>query len=331
VSPAAQSSPSAKNYRRYVLAAVFGILVLYFGGEWFWDTVVEGPIEAKKQERDKLREAKEKREEQWEGFQEDAARLAQWREQSLPSDTDLARSLYRHWLLEAVQAVKLGDMSVNPGEPVNRQGRYYAIPYSVRGRGSLQQLTDFLFIFYRTDLLHQIRTLSMTPLGSAGQFDLSITIETLVVPGAGPKLPEGLDEQQRYEAIAEEFRRRAARPSRRLASVTLGEYTPPTLADYEAIAGRNLFGVGDDPNEADYAYLSSITAINGELQAWFVVRTKDEPPRRLGKGDELEIGNFCGTIAEIEGSDVILESEGERWLLTLGEKLTDAFALPPEF
>jgi len=331
VSKALAKSPTANRYRQIALGAVFGLLVLYFGGEWVWNTVLEGPIDTKRRAYQKLLEAKKKKEKEWEGLKEDARKLAEWRKQSLPSDTEVARSLYQAWLLQVVvDYVKLDSPSVNPGEPVSRQGRFYAIPFSVRGRGTLDQLTQFLFAFYRTDLLHQVRSLHLTPLGNSEQLDLTISIETLVLPGAGPELDKDLAEEERQETIIADFQQRASRVSQRLASLTLTGYTPPTLADYQPIAQRNLFGVGSDPDPTDYAYLTFINMVNGEPEVWFTLRATDET-LKLRKGDRLRIGNFTGTIAEIEGSDVILESEGERWLLTLGEKLTDAFALPPEF
>ncbi|HUT95793.1 MAG TPA: hypothetical protein VMY37_40450 [Thermoguttaceae bacterium] len=331
MSKAAATNPTANKYRRYALAAIFGLLVLYFGGEWVWRTVLEGPIEKKRQAYDKLLEAKKKKEKEWEGFKEGARKLAEWRKQSLPSDTEVARSLYQAWLLQlVVEYVKLDSPSVSPGEPLSRQGRFYAIPFSVRGRGTLDQLTKFLFAFYRTDLLHQIRSLNVTPLGNSEQLDLAISIETLVLPGAGPELDKDLGEEERQETIIADFQQRASHVSQRLASLTLAKYTPPTMDDYQPIARRNLFGVGSDPDPTDYAYLTFISSVNGEPEVWFTLRATDET-LKLREGDSLRIGNFTGTIAEIEGSDVILESEGERWLLTLGEKLTDAFALPPEF
>lgn len=331
MSKARANSPTANKYRQIALGAVFGLLVLYFGGEWVWQTVLEGPIDGKRQAYQKLLDAEKKKEKEWEGFQEDARKLVQWRKQSLPSDTEVARSLYQAWLLQVVvDYVKLDSPSVSPGEPVSRQGRFYAIPFSVRGRGTLDQLTRLLFAFYRTDLLHQIRSLHVTPLGNSEQLDLALSIETLVLPGAGPELDKDLAEEERQETIIADFQERASRVSRRLASVALAEYTPPTLADYRPIAQRNLFGVGSDPDPTDYAYLTFINTVDGEPEVWFTLRATGETLKRR-QGESLRIGNFTGTIAEIQGSDVILESEGERWLLTLGEKLADAFALPPEF
>ena len=51
---------------------------------------------------------------------------------------------------------------------------------------------------------------------------------------------------------------------------------------------------------------------------------------KLRKGDVLEVGQFKGTLVDIADADVILESDGERWLMTIGENLTRATALPPE-
>lgn len=331
MSKASANNPAVNKYRQVVLGAVFGLLVLYFGGEWVWKTVLEGPIDKKRQAYQKLLDAKKKREKEWEGFQEDARKLVEWRKQSLPSDTEVARSLYQAWLLQlVVDYVKLDSPSVSPGEPMNRQGRFYAIPFSIRGRGTLEQVTQFLFVFYRTDLLHRIRSLHLTPLGNSAQLDLAISIETLVLPGSGPELDDDLPEEERQETIIADFQQRASQVSERLASVTLAGYTPPTLADYQSIAQRNLFGVGSDPEPTDYAYLTFINMVNGEPEVWFTLRASGET-LKLRQGDRLRIGNFTGTIAEIHGSDVILASEGERWLLTLGEKLADAFALPPEF
>ena len=43
------------------------------------------------------------------------------------------------------------------------------------------------------------------------------------------------------------------------------------------------------------------------------------------------LGQFQGQLTEINDDDVILEADGERWLVALGENLGEAFALPPEF
>ena len=68
--------------------------------------------------------------------------------------------------------------------------------------------------------------------------------------------------------------------------------------------------------------------VDKKPQAWFTMRSTDEV-KRLRPGDELAIESFQGTIESIDDHDVIVSSDGERWLLTVGENLTQAVALPP--
>ncbi|MFH1919126.1 MAG: hypothetical protein ABIP48_04445 [Planctomycetota bacterium] len=326
---APQESSASAKYRPYVLAGVLGVSLLYFGGEWVVANLLQGPVENARKTQERLKEEIKKRKDGLERAREDAERLARWKTQSLPSDTEVARSLYQAWLLELVEHVKLGNPSVNSGEPLGRQGLYHTISFSVRGRGTLQQLTEFLYLFYQTDLLHQIRSLNIIPLSDADQLDVSISIEAMVLSEAGPEAKKGATAEQRQAAVFDDFRGRAGGQSERLASMTLASYQPPALADYEPIVIRNLFGVGGSPDPTSHAFLTSINSVNGQPEAWFTLRASGET-KKLREGDSFEIGQVSGTIVEIEGSDVILESDGERWLLTLGDSLVDACALPPE-
>ena len=247
----------------------------------------------------------------------DAKRLERWENQSLPSDTEVARSLYQAWLMELVGDVEFVNPSVSSSEASSRKGLYNAFSFSLRTRGTLDQLKKFLFAFYQTDLLHQIRSLNITPVGKAGQLDLSVTIETLALATGAA------DAGGSPETVFEQFRERTWRISDRLASSRLG--------DYDTIVRRNLFGMGEgETDPSDFAYLTSITLTDGEPEVWFTLRTTDEVVR-LREGDTLEVGPLAFTIFRAQGTDVILEADGERWLLTLGDKLTDAFALPPEY
>jgi hypothetical protein len=319
--PTEGTSTFAK-YRPYVLGAAFAALLLYFGGEWILENVLQGPIENARQRNASLRKQKKDKEEDLERAHQATEFLVRWEKQSLPSDLESARWLYQAWLVELVEDVGLGSPSVNSGQPISRGGLFHTIGFSVRGRGTLEQLTRFLFAFYRTDLLHQVRLLIITPLANTEQLDLTLSIEAAVLPRAGPEGTDGATAEQRQETIFEDFRRRTYRESERLASLT--------LVDYDPITTRNLFGLGGKPDPTDHAYLTAINSVDGEPEAWFTLRATDEV-LKLRQGDGFQIGPVAGTIAEIAGSDVIIESDGERWLLTLGERLVDAYALPPEF
>jgi len=99
---------------------------------------------------------------------------------------------------------------------------------------------------------------------------------------------------------------------------------------YDVIARRNIFRVGGAADVTETTRLTGVTYENGVSVAWFNVQTTGETLKR-GTGEELQVGPFSGTIVEIVDSDLVIESDGQRWLLTIGDKLSEACALPPEY
>ncbi|MBN2477562.1 MAG: hypothetical protein JXB62_23345 [Pirellulales bacterium] len=295
------------QYRKQILAAIFGLMLLFYGGDWLLKTVLRGPLQKRRSQTARLEKTIELREQQLANVRKAKQILAVWQSQSLPGNVEVARSLYRGWLLELVRHVDLAGHSVESGEPLRRKDRYWLLPFTVRGRGSLEQLTKFLFEFYRAPHLHQIGSIGITPSQNGEQLDLSFSIEALALPGA--------DRTDRL----------ASGSSNRLASAS--------LEDYHVILQRNLFAVGGSLDAVEHTYLDGVvSAAGGRPQAWFGLRLSGEQ-RKLHEGEQLTVGGFTATIVEIavEDHDVVLEADGQRWLLSLGENLTEAFALPPEF
>lgn len=290
--------------RERLLAVGFGAVVVLLGGNWAYESYIEEPL-AKRQRRAEQLEEKIAAEEKKQGDSLKALRaLEQWEARSLPADPQIARSLYQAWLLELVGRAELQNPNVDSAEPSNRKGMFTALAFSVRGRASLAQLTRFLHDFYSAGHLHRIQSLSVTPLARDGQLDLSIAIEALVLPGADRK--------------------------DRLSDVAADRLALPTPADYNSIAQRDIFGTGGAFDAAAHAYLTAVLEVDGRSEAWFSLRSTDEM-LKLAAGDKIEVGQFRGAVAEVYGSDVVIESDGERWLLTVGESLAEASSLPPEF
>jgi hypothetical protein len=309
------------RYRQHILAGILLAMAAYFGGEWLLERLIQGPLNDARDRRERLLQDIEKRESGLARIRAAGKLLAKWEDQSLPADTEVARSLYQAWLVELVDDVGLTSPSVTSSEPVARAGLYHTLTFSVRGRGTVEQLTKFLFAFYQTDLLHQLRSLTITPLQRAEELDLSFSIETMVLEqSSSPKDKKAAS--QTPESVFEEFRRRTWRVSDRLAS--------DNLEAYNVIVRRNLFALGGGFDPTDHTYLTSIIEVNGEPEVWFTNRTTDEVVK-LRTGARLELGPLSFRLAEVLGSDVIIEADGERWLLSLGDKLTDAHALPPGF
>ena len=290
--------------RKILLLVVFGAFLLFYAGEWLLDTVLRGPLEKRQIVTRRLEKKIEEYKKELGKARDAGKRLDEWGKASLPSDPQVARSLYQAWLLELVNHVGLSDPNVNSSEPANRKGQFYVLSFSIRGRGSIDTLTRFLFEFYRAGHLHQIRSLNITPLQKTGDLDLAISIEALALPDA-----------DRKDSL----------------SMTISErLVSDQLDSYRSIVDRNFFAVGREIDPTDQTFLTSVVSVEGQPQAWFSLRSTDEL-EKLKVGDQLNVGQFSGRIVDIKGSDVILVSEGQRWLLTIGECLTDAFALPPEF
>ncbi len=316
-SPAARSS----RYRTFGLAAVLAVMMAYFGGEWVVGQAIQGPIRKARARRAQLERDIEQRETSLRRLREAGKLLDQWEDQSLPADTEVARSLYQAWLVELVDDVGLSNPSVTSSEPVATGGIYRSLSFSVRARGTLDQLAQFLFVFYQADLLHQVRSLTITPLQRAAELDLSLAIEALSLSQArqaNAKAPTA----SASESVYEQFRRRAWRVSSRLA------FHDPQA--YGVIVQRNLFALGGGADPSDATYLTSITQVDDQPEVWFTNRATDEVIR-LRTGERLELGPLNFRLAEVRAGDVIVETDGERWLLSPGDRLIDAYALPPGF
>jgi hypothetical protein len=315
--PPAEAESKSGKLRQYALLALLVVMAMYFGGEWLLEHAIDGPIREAEQTAAKLEKGIEQRKLALAQARKASEVLARWESQSLPADTEVARSLYQAWLVELVSDVEFSNPSVSSSESTGRKGIYQTFIFSLRARGSLDQLRRFLFAFYQTDLLHQIRSLNITPIANAQTLDLSFTIEALALKTAGAAFASASP-----ETVFEEFRQRTWRTSDRLAS--------DRLEAYDSLVQRNLFGTGPgETDPTDHAYLTSITTTDGAPEVWFTLRTVGEVAK-LRVGESLRIGTLEFTVDQVRGTDVIIRTGEERWLLTLGDKLTDAFALPPE-
>ena len=359
---------SAKSRKPLMLAGL-GLIAVVYAGDWALTNWIDEP---KKQRRAQVAaiSAEIQKYEQYIGrTQQDAQWIRYWYNQSLPADAEVARSLYQAWLLEAGDYVGLANRTVNSTEPMNR-GAYFSMNFTMRGIGTLEQLTQFLYEFYNAGHLHKINSISLTPMGGSGHMDLTLVVEALILRG-NPRR-DRLGESRAY----------------RLASFAIDEY--------DVIAERNLFsaggGSGTDPTS--HTYLTAVNFVNNEPEAWFTQRTDGAVMKlRLGDGlvqtgdrlrkvrsiDDLEgvwfdglrsslgaVGEIeaevvlvecagrywepslsatgdgiefrpfgasvteIGRVAEIEDTDLVLHAGDEQWLLSIGDRLSEAYALPPE-
>jgi hypothetical protein len=296
-----------KQHRQKILLVALIAIALGAGYGPIKAFVME-PIETRQREKERLQKDIAKRKNDVNRAQRAIKRLPAFDRQSLPSEPQVARSVYQAWLLEAARRAGLKSPSVDSTQPGNFRGVCQSIAFSLQARGTLNQWTAFLFEFYRAGHLHQLRSLSFSPGNNREVLDLSLSIEALILPGA-----------DRTDRLSDEASSRLAFDA---------------LAEYGIIAKRNLFNVGKtniDP--AEQTFLTGVNRVDGVPEAWFTLRAEKDPRRtvvKLRKGAAFEFGGLRGTILDISDNDVILDLGGAHWLMTVGENVAGAFALPPE-
>ncbi len=323
------------NKREKILAGVVGglaaLFVLYFMLQPIFGMFLElqRSIDAKFEDVDKLKDQAAVAEKAGE-------KLGAFRRRSLPADPQVGRSLYQTWLLELVRdRVKLRGAKVEPtdmhehhwntaaktrpggGRPAAKDSSndlYYVVPFVIRGQGTLDELTQFLFEFYNAGYLHQIRHIGIKPVGNSKDLDLTITVEAVSLPDAVLKdklrPPKG-------DLLA------AALPDYRKAIVDRNIFAP--YAPSVAVIERPHHETPQPVNRFDqskYTYLTAIVAVDDILGAWFFVRPTGKT-LILHEGDPIEVGTVKGTVARIDPSEVeVQDAGGNRRLLHIGVPLS---------
>lgn len=234
-------------------------------------------------------------------------KLQEWQKRSLPSDLELARSLYRNWLAGIVEQTRLGQADVKPGADVPKAGVYTLLPFDVRGEGSLDQIVRLLYDFYRADHLHRVKQISLTPAtagaGPPGQarFGLVLSVEALALPGAdrNDKLAEG--------------------DSGRLAWDGMTQYTGPILQ-------RDLFSPYQPPAQradpAQDTYFTGLVKDDGEYAVWVNWRSSGRLAK-LRQGESFYLGINEATVFHIAPRGVDIDYEGKRRHVELGKSLAE--------
>jgi hypothetical protein len=116
-----------------------------------------------------------------------AKRLKEFAARSLPGNPEVARSLYKAWLLELAEGqVKLASPIVTPGAITPGANGYQRLTFTVSGNGSLEQFAQFLTAFYEADYLHNIRSLRVKPDPETKLLEINLAVEALVLEGAAP-------------------------------------------------------------------------------------------------------------------------------------------------
>lgn len=232
-------------------------------------------------------------------------KLAIYEQRSLPYKPDLARSEYQAWLNQIVTKNSLLASSVEVSVPSSmtikdgdkKREAYKRYGFSVSAAGSLDQVSDFLFDFYRAGHLHKINSMSLNR--ASGQFRFSVTGETI-----------GLNSCERAGTLSDVVGDRLAKTS---------------VEDYSTIVRRNMFSreVGAT---LKLVRLSSITYDkSGVPEAWFKVGAR-QATKKLRRSDSLDASVHSIQVVDIQPRSALVDVDGEVFDLPVGKSLYEAMS-----
>jgi len=233
--------------------------------------------------------------------------------QSLPTDLDMAKSSYEGWLREQLIESGLFVSEIDDNSSGGANKRFQEISFKIIAKGSLAQLSDFLYRFYQAGHLHRISETNLTTDRDSDDLAISLTIDAL-----------SLEDCKRSDSLTD-----------RASDLTL----PPLEEVKQAIVSRNIFAVYQpavlgDPNgsELSSGELDSLLAqarftgtTYGQGGWQMAVRMEDSGDILFFReGDPIEIGRFAGQITALDGRSAIVTLKNQQVVVRLGQYLSQA-------
>lgn len=298
------------------LASVIAILVVGWGGWLLWGKYsgVRDSSRANRTQAEVALHDTQMREQMMKMALPD---LDGFQQQSLPADPQVAKSVYRSWLIEKLRDAKLDFEDVTLTQTRPRGDAYTTLGYTTTAEGDLASVTKFLHSFYNAPLLHKLTTLKLLP-KSSSRLQITFAAEALIVNGTVRKegLPEG-DSGRLTEGNVEEYV--SAINDRNL----FVKYTPPAPPKPK-VKPKPVVKAPPKPkfDDSAHAYLTAVVGAGDRMQAWITVRTTGEV-LRLYEGDTFEVGLMSGTIESVSPRQIVVKTDEESFITSLGTHLRD--------
>ncbi len=307
-----------KNYQKIgVLFAVLSVGV-GFAGYFFYRQAYQKPRAELAQKRAEIETQIEYGKTQAERLDAASTQFMPLYTRSFPLNPTNAALEYQIWLTQMLEFCNVKSPSVRTlgfarTAPTGSQVRQF----SVQMECSLLDLTQFLYEFYWTPFLHRISVLDIQPQEGSELLRVAMTVEGLTIRWR-PDAKQAFPLQDKLPLTTN--------PPRQLASGPFAAYSP--LGDVELFRAVKT-GV-DDANFAILTGLPTISDENGrsvKFSRWNL--TTEDRTITLKIGEELKIGSFQGTIADIYDDLVVLKQKsGRMWIVPLSQKLSEAVAVP---
>lgn len=301
----------------FLLIGAALVATLYFGDS-LYRSYVERPAASREKNLKKIENAIENANELIAQKLSVQKQLDAYEKMALPLNTDVARTSYRGWLLSELKSVGLTGISVDATEPTaisikrqqpkrNQAARktvMHRYRYSLRCRGSLQQLVSFLFVFYRSGHLHKIRSIALNPSAGGSLIETSMSIEALSLV--------------RTEREME------------LTTVSVNRLKNDDELHYISIARRNIFSKTGDSVLNNVRVTAITFGKSGRPQVW--IKLKPGQPSMVFHNDEkFDVRSHQVEVLDIQTDIVLVLVDGLPTKVALGNAIIEKTeSLKPE-
>lgn len=206
-----------KNSRERLLLVIVGAFALLIAG-FFLISWISGQFSRRETEIARLNDEIKKFDRQVKLGRAASHKIVQYEERSLPADAEIASSKYQSWFVNEMERAELIEPDVHTGPTVGgAKDLFIKHSFLIEAKGTLPQLVELLYEFYRVDWLHRIIDLKLRPFKDSKLLSIMMHVEALSL-----KKASSLDKLQ-------------PRISHRLQLANRDAY-------YDSIVGRNVFG-----------------------------------------------------------------------------------------
>lgn len=306
------------SLRNFLIVVVFFLALATWFGYSMWKSMYKVPMSKLEQQRTQVRQQLDGGTKTLASMRRTINENMSYFARSFPLDRSSGQAQYQIWLTQLGEFCDMDALAVTVGTYKPGQG-FATQQYQVRARCAMEDLYRFLYEFSWTPLLHRINSLDIGSVEKSDLLDVTVIIESLTLARPNAQAVYPLADQLPLGTTY--LRRLASGPFKAygdIAKFDLFRYSTPGLdaAKYVILTGTPAVS-----NPADGS--SSV------LSRW-KFQTEGRTVQ-LGIGERLTIGSFQGVIDDIDGDLVVIRQDnGYRWVVLLGEKLSEASAVPPD-
>lgn len=255
---------------------------------------------------------------------------------SLPNDLNTSKIQYEGYLKKLTKEC---DLDIKVFNPQNSGGRgnsfrgangstkvFDQITYTLTGKGTLDQITDFLHRFYSLNMIQRISQITVDPIlvGGGGEKDferegphkITIKVDVLSMVSA-PPIREFEDEYRSMKKSLDEYNlailgRNMFGPANNAPQLSSG--TKKTITESEARISYQISASDKDKND-----LLSFELLSSEIGDAKLVQASPESPRATFSCAALEPGKYIFRVRVTDNGFPNKSSEKE-CVLTINEK-----------